>query len=197
MRRDLPETAGGTTLVGHPVGRCRTRTLPCRQRPIPPTDMGLRCRHAAGSPSPPAWVPASSPPSGKLEALRDCGFAGDYVLQAMHLMLQQPIPSDYVVATGEAHCVREWCELAFADVSLDNRAYVISNPRLWRPAEGVPLVDDPKAKQELGWLAPTSFKVLSGHVSRFQVWQSTERLPVARPRFGTERTQSTLSHGVR
>jgi len=97
---------------------------------------------------------------GNLEARRDWGYAGDYV-RAMHLMLQQDEPSDYVIATGEAHTVRELCELAFARVGLDYRDYVRSDPALWRPAEPVPLVGDiGKARAELGWSPSMSFRQL-------------------------------------
>ena len=97
---------------------------------------------------------------GNLEARRDWGFAGDYV-RAMHLMLQQPAPGDYVVATGETHSVRDWCELAFGHVGLDYREFVVSDQQFWRPAEAVPLVGDPaKARQELSWSATTSFDEL-------------------------------------
>lgn len=94
---------------------------------------------------------------GNLEARRDWGFAGDYV-RAMHLMLQQPEPSDYIIATGESHSVREWCDLAFSHVGLDYRDHVIIDAAFWRPAETVPLIGDPsKARRELGWSATTSF----------------------------------------
>jgi GDPmannose 4,6-dehydratase len=94
---------------------------------------------------------------GNLDARRDWGFAGDYV-RSMHLMLQQPEPDDYGVATGLTHAVREWCEIAFAHVGLDYRAYVTSDEHFWRPREVVPLVGDTtKAKNELGWSAATSF----------------------------------------
>ena len=97
---------------------------------------------------------------GNLDALRDWGFAGDYV-RAMHLMLQQPEPGDYVVATGKAHSVRDWCKFAFARVGLDYREYVVSDQQFWRPAEAVPLVGDPtKARQVLGWSATTSLSDL-------------------------------------
>jgi GDPmannose 4,6-dehydratase len=92
---------------------------------------------------------------GNLDALRDWGFADDYV-RAMHLMLQQPEPGDYVVATGETHSVRDWCKFAFARVGLDYREYVVRDQQFWRPAEAVPLVGDPtKARQVLGWSATT------------------------------------------
>ena len=97
---------------------------------------------------------------GNLDALRDWGFAGDYV-RAMHLMLQQPEPGDYVVATGETHSVRDWCKFAFARVGLDYREYVVRDQQFWRPAEAVPLVGDPtKARQVLGWSATTSLSDL-------------------------------------
>jgi GDPmannose 4,6-dehydratase len=97
---------------------------------------------------------------GNLDALRDWGFAGDYV-RAMHLMLQQPEPGDYVVATGETHSVRDWCKFAFARVGLDYREYVVRDQQFWRPPEAVPLVGDPtKARQVLGWSATTSLSDL-------------------------------------
>jgi len=97
---------------------------------------------------------------GNLDALRDWGFAGDYV-RAMHLMLQQPFPGDYVVATGETHSVRDWCKFAFARVGLDYREYVVRDQQFWRPAEAVPLVGDPtKARQVLGWSVTTSLSDL-------------------------------------
>jgi len=91
---------------------------------------------------------------GNLEAQRDWGHAKDYV-KAMYMMLQQPEPDDYVVATGECHSVREFCEQAFAEVGLDYRKYVITDERFHRPAEVDQLVgDSTKARKVLGW-APT------------------------------------------
>ncbi len=88
---------------------------------------------------------------GNLEAQRDWGHSKDYV-RAMHLMLQQPEPDDYVVATGECHSVREFCERAFAEVSLDYRKYIVIDKRFQRPAEVDQLVGDAtKARQVLGW----------------------------------------------
>jgi GDPmannose 4,6-dehydratase len=88
---------------------------------------------------------------GNLESRRDWGHAADYV-RAMHLMLQQPEPDDYVVATGETHSVREFCERAFAEVGLDWRDYVLEDERFYRPAEVDLLVGDAgKARTELGW----------------------------------------------
>ncbi|MFL5580702.1 MAG: GDP-mannose 4,6-dehydratase, partial [Gemmatimonadaceae bacterium] len=71
---------------------------------------------------------------GNLDAKRDWGFAGDYV-EAMWLMLQQDKPDDYVVATGEAHSVREFVELAFGHAGLDWERHVATDPRYYRPAE--------------------------------------------------------------
>ena len=97
---------------------------------------------------------------GNLDARRDWGFAGDYV-EAMWLMLQQDHPEDYVVATGETHPVREFCELAFGHVGLDYRDYVVIDERFMRPAEVDLLIGDPtKAKDRLGWSPRTSFPEL-------------------------------------
>jgi GDPmannose 4,6-dehydratase len=88
---------------------------------------------------------------GNLDAVRDWGFAGDYV-RAMYLMLQQEEPDDFVIATGEGHTVREFCELAFNAVDLDYQDHVVSDPAYWRPAEPVPLIGDAsKAARSLGW----------------------------------------------
>jgi GDPmannose 4,6-dehydratase len=97
---------------------------------------------------------------GNLEAQRDWGHSKDYV-RAMHLMLQQPEPDDYVVATGESHSVREFCERAFAEVGLDYRKYVVSDERFQRPAEVDQLVGDAtKARQVLGWEPRYTFEEL-------------------------------------
>jgi GDPmannose 4,6-dehydratase len=88
---------------------------------------------------------------GNLDALRDWGFAGDYV-EAMWRMLQQDTPDDYVVATGKMISVREFCEKAFARFNMDYKQYVEIDPRYYRPAEVDQLLGDPtKAKQKLGW----------------------------------------------
>ena len=97
---------------------------------------------------------------GNLDACRDWGFAGDYV-EAMWLMLQQPKPDDYVVATGETHSVREFCQLAFARAGLDWEQRVIVDPALVRPADVDLLVGDAsKARRALGWRSKTSFRGL-------------------------------------
>ena len=97
---------------------------------------------------------------GNLDAQRDWGFAGDYV-DAMWRMLQQDSPDDYVVATGETHEVREFCEVAFEHVGLDYRDHVVQDERFMRPAEVDLLVGDPtKAQTTLGWELQTSFRDL-------------------------------------
>jgi len=97
---------------------------------------------------------------GNLEARRDWGYAKDYV-EAMWLMLQQPKGDDYVVATGEAHTVRELCERAFEHVGLDYRKYVEVDPRYFRPTEVDYLLGDPsKAARALGWRPRTTFAEL-------------------------------------
>lgn len=97
---------------------------------------------------------------GNLEAKRDWGYAGDYV-RAMHLMLQQEQGEDYVIATGQTHSVREFVELAFAEVDLDWRDYVAQDESLVRPAEVDLLVGDAsKARERLGWSPTVSFPEL-------------------------------------
>ena len=99
---------------------------------------------------------------GNLDAKRDWGYAKDYV-EAMWLMLQQPEPDDYVVATGETHSVQEFLELAFEAVDVkDWEKYVKSNVNKYlRPAEVDYLIGDySKAKKKLGWEPKTSFKEL-------------------------------------
>jgi GDPmannose 4,6-dehydratase len=97
---------------------------------------------------------------GNLEARRDWGFAGDYV-QAMWLMLQQEEPDDYVVATGETHSVQELVDLAFSQVGLDWRKYVVIDPAFKRPAEvDLLLGDASKAHQKLGWAPKLGFTEL-------------------------------------
>ena len=88
---------------------------------------------------------------GNLDARRDWGHAADYV-EAIHLMLQQPEPGDYVIATGETHSVRELCEVAFSHVGLDYQKYVKVDPIFYRPAEiDLLLGDASKASRVLGW----------------------------------------------
>lgn len=97
---------------------------------------------------------------GNLNAKRDWGFAGDYV-KAMWLMLQQDIPDDYVIATGETHTVREFVELAFKCVGLNWEDYVVQDQKFMRPTEvDLLLGDSSKAKQKLGWKPEVSFEEL-------------------------------------
>jgi GDPmannose 4,6-dehydratase len=94
---------------------------------------------------------------GNLDARRDWGFAGDYV-EAMWMMLQQDHPDDYVIATGETHSVREFCDLAFGHVGLKYSDYVVLDERFMRPAEVDLLIgDSTKARVALGWKPKTSF----------------------------------------
>jgi GDPmannose 4,6-dehydratase len=97
---------------------------------------------------------------GTLEARRDWGYAPDYV-EAMWLMLQQDTPQDLVIATGEAHSVREFLEEAFSYGSLDWRQHVEIDPRYFRPTEVDSLLGDAsKARQVLGWQPRVTFKEL-------------------------------------
>jgi len=97
---------------------------------------------------------------GNLEARRDWGHAKDYV-RAMYLMLQQDQPDDFVVATGESHTVREFCEMAFAEAGLDYKDYVIQDKQFYRPAEIESLIGDPtRARTELGWQPEFDFRSL-------------------------------------
>ena len=100
---------------------------------------------------------ASHLPLGNLDARRDWGFAGDYV-RAMWLMLQQDEASDYVVATGVDHSVRDLCQIAFAHAGLDYRDHVTTDQSLYRPAEVEHLRGDAtKARQALGWEPTVDF----------------------------------------
>lgn len=97
---------------------------------------------------------------GNLEAKRDWGYAGDYV-EAMYRMLQQDNPEDYVVATGETHEVKEFCQLAFDHVGLNWEDYVVIDPQFMRPAEVDLLVGSPeKARKVLDWQPQTTFEQL-------------------------------------
>jgi GDPmannose 4,6-dehydratase len=97
---------------------------------------------------------------GNLEAERDWGYAADYV-DAIWRMLQQDEPEDYVIATGETHSVRDFCDTAFAHVGLDAGEYVKSDPEFLRPAEVDRLVGDAsKARAQLGWEPRHAFRDL-------------------------------------
>jgi GDPmannose 4,6-dehydratase len=97
---------------------------------------------------------------GNLEARRDWGYAKDYV-RAMHLMLQQDKPDDFVVATGETHSVREFCERAFARAGLDYRNHVVVREEYFRPSEvNLLLGNAAKAEKTLGWRPTVAFNEL-------------------------------------
>lgn len=98
---------------------------------------------------------------GNLEAKRDWGFAGDYV-EAMWMMLQQPEPEDFVIATGRAHSIEQLLEVAFSAADLgDWRKFVRQDQRFFRPAEVDLLIGDAsKAKEKLGWQPKVGFETL-------------------------------------
>jgi GDPmannose 4,6-dehydratase len=98
---------------------------------------------------------------GNLDAVRDWGYAKEYV-ESMWLMLQQEIPDDYVVATGEGATVRDFCEIAFTELGLDYKKYVKTEDRYIRPTEVDALIGDPtKVQKVLGWKATTHWKDLA------------------------------------
>ena len=98
---------------------------------------------------------------GNLDAARDWGFAGDYV-EAMWHMLQQAEPDDYVIGTGAAHTVRDFCREAFSHVNLDWEKHVRIDPTLLRPAEVEHLIANPtKARTKLGWQPRIDFRQLT------------------------------------
>jgi GDPmannose 4,6-dehydratase len=97
---------------------------------------------------------------GNLDAVRDWGYAGDY-MKAMWLMLQQDEPDDYVVATGVSHSIREFAQLAFEVAGLNWENYVVTDEKLYRPIDVNYLCGDySKAKQKLGWKPETTFEQL-------------------------------------
>jgi GDPmannose 4,6-dehydratase len=97
---------------------------------------------------------------GNLDAKRDWGFAGDYV-EAMWMMLQTEVPTDYVIATGETHTVKEMLELAFDRLQLDWKKHVKIDPKYYHPTEVDLLIGDAsKAKKELGWQPKVKFQEL-------------------------------------
>jgi len=114
---------------------------------------------------------------GNLDAKRDWGHAADYV-RAMHLMLQQPEPDDYVVATGETHTVQEFCERAFGKAELNYSDYVKIDEKFYRPAEVDRLTgDSSKARQALGWQPSYSFEELVDEMVRADL-DSLSEVPV-------------------
>jgi GDPmannose 4,6-dehydratase len=119
---------------------------------------------------------------GNLDAKRDWGYAGDYV-KAMWLMLQQPEPDDYVIATGETHTIEELVELAFAEVGIDDwKKYVRQDPKFYRPAEVDLLIgDSSKAREKLGWVPEVDFpslvKMMVAHDLRHEARRAGLPLP--------------------
>jgi GDPmannose 4,6-dehydratase len=136
---------------------------------------------------------------GNLDATRDWGHARDYV-EGMWLMLQQDEPDDYVLATGEAHSVREFVEIAFGhigrhiewrgegveEVGMDkksNEPLIVIDPRYFRPTEVDQLLGNPaKAKSKLGWSHRVGFKELVAEMMESDL----QRMPRARQRYGPE-----------
>ncbi len=94
---------------------------------------------------------------GNLDAKRDWGYAPDYV-RAMWLMLQNGQPDDYVIATGNLHTVRDFCDIAFSHLGLDYQDYVKIDPKFFRPSEDIPLVgNSTKARKILNWMPEKTF----------------------------------------
>jgi len=124
---------------------------------------------------------------GNLDAQRDWGFAGDYV-EAMWLMLQRDKPEDYVIATGEAHSVREFLEEVFGHLELDWRKHVEVDARYFRPAEVDFLRGDAgKARRELGWTPQVTFKALARMMTDAD-WKLAQREKVLADREIKDRT---------
>ncbi len=123
---------------------------------------------------------------GNLDAKRDWGYAKDYV-EAMWLMLQQDEPDDLVIATGEAHTVREFVELAFSAVGLNMNDYVGVDERYLRPSEvDLLLGDATKAREQLGWEPQVSFEQLAEIMVGHDWKIAREELAVARHQAGVD-----------
>ena len=121
---------------------------------------------------------------GNLDAKRDWGYAEDYV-EGMWKMLQQDEPEDFVLATGEAHSIREFGEAAFAHVGLDFEQYVKTDPEFLRPAEVDHLVgDSSKARDKLGWERRVSFQELVELMVDADVERLSSEAPVREGGFG-------------
>ena len=120
---------------------------------------------------------------GNLDAKRDWGFAGDYV-RAMWLMLQADEPDDYVIATGQTHSVREFCQAAFAHAGLNWEDHVVVDPAFIRKSEVELLVGDPtKARQKLGWEPEVDFRGLAEMMVDADIcrWEEKQRREGERP----------------
>lgn len=117
---------------------------------------------------------------GNLEAQRDWGHAADYV-RAMWAMLQQELPDDYVVGSGETHSVREFVEIAFGMAGLDYQKYVVVDPRLYRPAEVDLLIANAgKARRVLEWQPTVDFRSLVRDMVTADCRAAGVELPAAR-----------------
>ena len=104
---------------------------------------------------------------GNIEAKRDWGYSGEYV-QMMHSMLQQDMPNDFVIGTGETHSVREFMQIVFEELKLNYEEYLVIDPRFYRPAEVEILVADPsKAKEKLGWDPKVTFTEIALKMVRY------------------------------
>jgi GDPmannose 4,6-dehydratase len=114
-------------------------------------------------------------PMGNLEAARDWGHARDYV-RAMHLMLQQEVPDDYVVATGRTTSIRDMCALAFRHVGLNYEDHVTIDPAFLRPAEVEVLLGNPaKAEAKLGWKPEISLEEMIAEMVEADLARHRER----------------------
>ena len=117
---------------------------------------------------------------GNMDAKRDWGFAGDYV-EAMWLMLQQPQPDDYVIATGVTTTVRDMCRIAFKHVGLNYEDYVVVDPKFYRPAEVDVLRGNPtKANAKLGWKPKTTLEELLAMMVDADLWRAEQEQGCAR-----------------
>jgi GDPmannose 4,6-dehydratase len=114
---------------------------------------------------------------GTLDTRRDWGYAGDYV-KAMWLMLQQDVAEDFVIATGEAHSIRDFVTLAFAEVGIDDwTPYVRQDERFMRPSEVDLLIGDAtKARTKLGWTPEVTFEQLVKRMVAHDLQLETEKL---------------------
>jgi GDPmannose 4,6-dehydratase len=135
---------------------------------------------------------------GNLDARRDWGYAPEYV-ESVWLMLQQNEPDEYVIATGEAHSVRELVEKAFEVVRLDWQEYVKVDKRFFRPLDVPCLVGDySKAREKLGWEPRTSFDglvklMVKEDLNRWERWLRGERFPWDAPNYLSENKILTRS----
>jgi GDPmannose 4,6-dehydratase len=113
---------------------------------------------------------------GNLDAMRDWGFAGDYV-EAMWLMLQQPKGDDYVIATQQTHSVREFLDIVFKEAGLDWKEHVVIDPKYFRPNEVPFLLGNPsKAKRVLGWEPKVNMKLLAKIMYKSDMAELTKQM---------------------